>query len=117
MSVPLIWGQGKKPTSKTIDRQHVTLPIFPQNKSVGYFEEEKEAAREYDKAVLELRGPGAQLNLPEEHRKRGPTREGVVKMPSNTQEEIYLAVETIVSAYESGSPYGHAERCRQTQTM
>lgn len=75
---------------------------FAQNKSVGYYEDELEAAREYDKAVLELRGPNAKLNLPQEVQRKSPSDQGPIQLPSSTEEEIALAVKTIVAAYEAG---------------
>ncbi len=73
-----------------------------QNKSVGYYEDEEEAALEYDKAILELRGPSAQLNLPHKRPVEANSKQGSIQMPSSTEEEIALAVQSIVAAFRAG---------------
>ena len=73
-----------------------------QNKSVGYYEDEDEAALEYDKAVLELRGPSAQLNLPQRRPSKPAEETSTVQMPVSTDEEIALAVKSIVTAFQAG---------------
>lgn len=76
--------------------------IGVQNKSVGYYEDEEEAALEYDKAVLELRGPDAQLNLPHKRPSKPAEELGTMQMPGSTAEEISLAVQSVVAAYKAG---------------
>ena len=79
-----------------------------QNKSVGYYEDEQEAALEYDKAVLELRGPSARLNLPHRRPSKPAEETGTTQMPGSTEEEIALAVQSIVAAFLAGM-YGILE--------
>jgi len=33
---------------------------------IGYYDDEAEAAKAYDRAILKFRGPGHQVNFPEE---------------------------------------------------
>lgn len=73
-----------------------------QNKSVGYYEDEEEAALEYDKAVLELRGPSARLNLPQKRQSEPAEETGTTQMPGSTEEEVALAVQSIVAAFQAG---------------
>lgn len=73
-----------------------------QNKSVGYYDDEEEAAREYDKAVLELRGPRAQTNLVQTQPSKPKEKLEVISLPSTTDDEVALAVQSIVAAYNSG---------------
>ena len=82
---------------------------------MGYYDDEKEAAREYDKAVLELRGPDAQLNLPEEVVREPSSSQETIQLPGTAEEEVALAVQSIVAAYGAGKhlvPVVRADRTR-----
>ena len=39
--------------------------LRPQVQYIGYYDEELEAAKAYDRAILKFRGPGHHINFPE----------------------------------------------------
>lgn len=79
---------------------------------MGYFDNELEAAREYDRAVLHFRGPSAQLNLPKEQSLEQPFSEAP-QMPGSVEDATALAVKSILSAFNSGILRSTATRKRK----
>jgi hypothetical protein len=81
-------------------------------KNLGYFEDEKDAAMAYDKALLEAKGlelaKQAGLNFPEEHTDTPGEHGHAMKLPRSqrlpitTQDAVDMAVKSIVAAYQAG---------------
>jgi len=84
---------------------------------LGYFQDEKEAAMAYDRALLEVRGPEyaarVGLNFPEghtdtpgEHAEKLPgsqvVRQATQRLPITTQDAVDMAVKSIMTAYQAG---------------
>ena len=92
-------------------RQRLSSVTALQTKSIGYWGDEEKAAREYDRAALEMRGPSAELNFPGEALPAGPKKprkvatKEFVQLPMVSGEAVSLAVSAIVEAWKAGKPH------------
>ena len=93
-----------------------------QTKSIGYWCDEEKAAREYDRAALEMRGPSAELNFPGEAAQAGPNKprkvatKEFVQLPMVSGEAVSLAVSSIVEAWKAGKPHPRMQHARREHT-
>ena len=93
-----------------------------QTKSIGYLGDEEKAAREYDRAALEMRGPSAELNFPGEAAPAGPKKprkvatKEFVQLPMVSGEAVSLAVSSIVEAWRAGKPHPREQHAQRGHT-